>query len=67
MQLFNSINSNGVIYSLRKTSTYILAISLDKYIFLSEVVIIDNLQSIRDVCYLPAYAFISEWSPYTRL
>ena len=37
-----------------KKNKCILAISLDKYIFLSKVVIIDNLQSIRDVCCLPA-------------
>lgn len=37
-----------------KKNKCILAISLDKYIFLSKVVIIDNLQSIRDFCCLPA-------------
>ena len=57
---------------LVKKNKCILAISLDKYILLSEVVIIDNLQSIRDICCLPtliqyAYTFMSEWSPYTRL
>ena len=51
MQLFNSINSNGVI---RQENKCILAIYVDKYIFLSEVVIIDNLQSIRDICCLLA-------------
>ena len=51
MQLFNSINSNGVI---RQENKCILVISLDEYIFLSEVVIIDNLWSIYDVCCLPA-------------
>ena len=35
---------------LVKKNKCILAISLDKYILLSEVVIIDNLQSIRDIC-----------------
>ena len=51
MQLFNSINGNMVLFV--KKNECILDISLDKYIFLSEV-IVDNLQSIRDVCCLPA-------------
>ena len=52
MQLFNSINGKMVLFV--KKNECILDISLDKYIFLSEVVIVDNLQSIRDVCCLPA-------------
>ena len=39
---------------LVKKNKRIVAISLDKYILLSKVVIIDNLQSIRDICCLPA-------------
>ena len=51
MQLFNSINGNMVLFV--KKNECILNISLNKYIFLSEA-IVDNLQSIRDVCCLPA-------------
>ena len=51
MQFFHSINSKMVLF-VRKNEC-ILDISLDKYIFLSGVVIVDNLQSIRDVCCLP--------------
>ena len=43
MQLFNSINGKMVLFV--KKNKCILNISLDKYIFLSEVVIVDNLQS----------------------
>ena len=52
MQLFNSINSKMVLFV--KKDECILDISLNKYIFLSEVVIVDNLQNNRDVCCLPA-------------
>ena len=52
MQLFNSINGNMVLCI--KKNGYILDISLDKHIFLSEVVTVDNLQSICEVCCLPA-------------
>ena len=49
MQLFNSINSNMMLFV--KKNEYILNISLDKYILLSEA-IVNNLQSIRDVSVL---------------
>ena len=68
MQLFNSINSNMVLFV--KKNECILNVSLDKYIFLSEVAIVDNLQSIVMFVVFPhwyTYAFVSEWSPYTRL
>ena len=51
MQLFNSINGKMVLF-VKKNECF-LDISLDKYIFLSEVVIVDNLQSICDICCLP--------------
>ena len=52
MQLFNSINGKMVLFV--KKNKCILDVSLDKYIFLSEVVIVDNLRSIHYVCCLPA-------------
>ena len=51
MQLFDSINGKMVLFV--KKNECILDISLDKYIFLSEVVIVDNLQSIHDVVVFP--------------
>ena len=51
MQLFNSIKDNMVLFV--KKNECILDISLGKYIFLLEA-IVDNLQSIRDICCLPA-------------